>query len=423
MKFINQLRELLEHIQINPEGIKYYSLEIPLDLVNEIKTRAVEAYRQYPKEFKEYSEIEDFDGSRLPNELSSFYESLIKTGIKDKERIRRIVLYVFYEEVIFIPSNIELESSDEFYLDLAVRHCFEIFEKNQYELLTYSLNNYLCNLNNNRIKISNLGNAFLRLPDLQAMRFLLSLEVFLNSGRYDRLHISRSFLSSLISADSITQYKRDFVYSAYDEYVHKLLLFGLANNSVQDGNELLKLTSLGQTYVESVLSQDSIFDVLIPFYVSEELAGTIHSRYLTGADLERLNKILKSSSIVGEHKEAILLEIKRFAEIESENAYFSIFTALAPRIEGIVKNIIEVERIQVKKNGLYNLTKALSKPSKSIIKKSTEELINAVFKEFRNISSHGGTISSEPARMLCEITLVIIEEIHKDYYRYKKDEL
>jgi len=46
-------------------------------------------------------------------------------------------------------------------------------------------------------------------------------------------------------------------------------------------------------------------------------------------------------------------------------------------------------------------------------------MVDTVFRPYRNIVEHGHVLAPEPARMLCEISLSVIEQIHKDYAENK----
>ncbi len=261
----------------------------------------------------------------------------------------------------------------------------------------------------------------MRLPELQATRYLLSLETYLAAGDNDLWHMPRSYLQKLNDNRSISFEKEYFTYdfevSPPDAYAFRVREMGLVSTSETDPKTLVT-TSLGNSFIESVIEQDSIFDMLIPLYVREELIGSGASQYTNRDDLERLKNLLELSPIAGEQKEPILIEVERL--FMAEEKYLSIFKSLAPCVEGLLRNLLKKEQIQVEGTGLYAYRKAIAESPGQILSHGTLDMIDAVFRPFRNIVEHGQVIAAEPARMLCEITLALIEQIHVDYYELKE---
>jgi hypothetical protein len=102
--------------------------------------------------------------------------------------------------------------------------------------------------------------------------------------------------------------------------------------------------------------------------------------------------------------------------------YLSIFKALAPCIEGLLRNLCQLEGIEVRENEkrINTFIKVIKDASKPILKISTLEVIDGIFRPYRNVVEHGHVYPPEPARMLCELALWGIENIHRDYLEYKE---
>jgi hypothetical protein len=326
MNLVTELRDYLLFLKSNPNQPYIGSEDIPISLTREIREHAFEVYRSYPDVSEIYDGLSEFECGKVPNGLRVLYSNLIRTGINDCESLRRIVLGRLYIDYLPGPNKIEWTEQDHFNYRLYERVGVEFTDDHEQEILQYALNNSLCHYVENKWMISGLGEAFLRLPELQATRFLLSLEVLLSSGKDDPWHVPVSFLQDIVEKGAFPCIGISDNYHAYVDRISKL---GLASPSGGDSSTLV-LTPLGKAIIQSVLAQDSIFDSLIPFYVHEEIIGSVASRFSDKADLERYKQLLEKSPIIGEQKESILLDVERL--LETDNQYLNIYKSLAPSV-------------------------------------------------------------------------------------------
>ncbi len=310
--------------------------------------------------------------------------------------------------------------------------------------LNYALHNHLCAYVDGQWSLTAIGNAFLRLPEIQGTRFLLALERFLYQGLVDEFRISNKFLADIVGKESWqpAQIENDS-YGVEIEYAHRLEQFGLLER-IRVGNQesmvffsakateqqftppnapTYHLTGLGKVIVESVQAHDSAFDLLVPLYVSEDVNGAGLPDYISSKrDLERVSAIVKHSPLLGDLRQPILEEISRLEAVNA--AYLSIFTALAPKIEGLLKNICKIEGIpEAEKLGFKDVIIKIREHQKVrqriYLKESTLETIDNLLRPNRNTVEHGRVLQTEPARMMCDLALWIIENIHRDYNEYK----
>lgn len=419
MSLAREVQKLLEDLKFNPDRPLIRSRELPPSLTREIRRHVVQKIQEFPDEV-DLDLIRYLNNFyRVPYELQDFYIALLDVGVDDDGVLKRLLLWFLEARILRIPTSSSLTRADELILALTEERQRHAFRLEEYELM-YAVENHLCHHNDGQWQITGLGRVLLRLPVLQATRFLLTLEIFLHAGEWDDWHMSRDFLwtvknKGIPHLDLRPSNKKYPV--VWNEYIERLQEFDLAT-SLPEQDEKIKLTKLGRLTINSVLMRDSAFDGLVPLYIREEIVGIEASNFNSEEDIERFRKLLETSQLVAELKQPILDEVNRL--LHPNAAYLSVFKAMAPCIEGVLRNVAHLQNITVKGNGLNAYIKAFESAPQPIIKSGTLQMIDAVFRPYRNIVEHGHVIAPEPARMLCEISLSVIEEIHKDYQEYKE---
>lgn len=422
MSLTSELQQSLEYLKSKPNRPPVRSREVPAPFVRDIRRHILQVIQSHPNNI-DRSAIRRFEPPySVPHEIQEFYTALLDVGVEEEDSLRRFLLWFLDNQVLHIPETEPLSDSEQIILELASASRRYGSQWEDYGLV-YALENHLCHYGNGMWHLTGLGRTFLRLSALQATRFLMSLEVFLYAGEWDEWHMSRAFLSSFLQEQEMARGVRhirggkDTEFPlVWSEYLERLQEFGLAGVSPNDP-DVVRLTSLGELTIESVLAQDSVFDSLVPLYIREEMTGAEAPDFASEEDVERIRRLLEKSLLVGELKKPILDEIERLRRANAE--YLSIFKALAPCIEGILRNLSRMESVPVQDSNLGAYIKGFEKAPQSILKPGTLQMIDSVFRPYRNIVEHGHVIAPEPARMLCEISLSIIEQIHKDYLDFK----
>jgi hypothetical protein len=425
----SELQNSLEYLRSDPDIPPVRSREMPTSLSRDVQRHIVKVIQNHPNALDRRAIQKLGHSHRMPHELRDFYAALLDVGIEDDDTIRRLVLWFLEAKVLRIPESVitsdlrPLIASDRMILHLAFAREIYRGQVEDYEL-AYALENHLCHYGNGRWHLTGLGRTFLRLPTLQATRFLLTLEVFLHAGEWDEWHMSRVFLRSFLQeqemAHPVHHTQQDGgprFPDVWNEYLERLQELGLAGRS-PDEPDVVKMTGLGKLTVESVLAQDSAFDSLVPLYVREEVIGAEAPDFASEENAERIRRLLEKSPLVGELKKPILNELDRLRQTDA--VYLSIFKALAPCIEGLLRNLSSIEHLTVSGSGLSAYIQAIEQAPQPILKPGTLQMVDAVFRPYRNIVEHGHVIAPEPARMLCEISLSVIEQIHQDYTDFKK---
>lgn len=419
MTLTNEVQQILDHLKANPQTPPFRSRDLPMSLARAVQRHFVQVIRNHP-EIGDYA-IELFAWPyRSPHKLQEFYAVLLDIGVEEDDVIKRL-LFWFLETRILKVSGSMLAPSDEVIAKLASknRHAYARF--GDYEL-GYAMENHLCFYGDGRWQLTGLGRTLLRLSVLQATRFLLTLELFLHANEWDEWHMSRDFLEHVSRGQnglSLAKYGSQSDSESphvWREYTGRLIEFGLVGG-LQHQSNVLTVTSLGKLTIDSVLAHDSAFDNLIPLYVHEEIVGAESPDFTSEEDVERIRGLLRKSELVKDLLKPIVDEVERLRQANA--AYFSIFKALAPCIEGILRNLLDIEHMAPISLNLGGCIKALEGVKPPVLKPGTLQMIDAVFRPYRNIVEHGHVIAPEPARMLCEISLAVIEQIHKDYAEFK----
>jgi hypothetical protein len=410
----SELQQSLEYLRSKPNRPPVRSREVPAPFVRDIRRHVLQVIQSHPNNI-DRSAIRRFEHPyRVPHEIQEFYTALLDVGVEEEDSLRRFLLWFLDNQVLRIPETEPLSDSEQIILEIASASRRYGSQWEDYGLV-YALENHLCHYGNGMWHLTGLGRTFLRLSSLQATRFLLSLELFLYAGEWDEWHMSRTFLSSFLQEQEMARGVHQFPF-VWAEYLERLEEFGLAGVPPDDP-DVVRLTSLGELTIESVLAQDSAFDSLVPLYVREEMTGAEAPDFASEEDFDRIGRLLEKSPLVGELKKPILDEVERLRQANAP--YLSIFKALAPCIEGILRNLSRIEHIVVRGIGLGAYIEAFEKAQQPILKPGTLQMIDTVFRPYRNIVEHGHVIAPEPARMLCEISLSVIEQIHKDYLDFK----
>lgn len=418
-----EILSILESIKLNHDLPSLAEDELYSSIIAEHRRHRIELTEMY---IDSPADIRNLRKSDPRHE--EFFISTVYTALKDaliSQDLKRLTLGIrgLCFKTFFYGGfrEYDLDDVDEDLIDEALLLQKHMWNKRDY-CLRYAANNYLCGYQNGQWKLTSLGNRILRLSELQAIRLLLTLEVFLHNNIVDEWHISYKFLEEILMKDKISLpslrlgWLVDSDQICTYRYLIRLREFGLLGEALDDPNQL-QMTGLGREVIKTILDREGEFDVLVPHYIREEISGSTSSEYDTADDLKRLKKILDSSVLIGELRDVVLDEVKRFQQTDA--SYISIFTALAPCIEGILRNLVTKEGLTVTNTGFKSYLDALVYSNKTILRQSTIQTLDVLVRPFRNMVEHGHVVSPEIARTLCGILLAAIESIHVDYLEYK----
>lgn len=422
MELTANVQQLLGTIHSNPTASLLANRRIPTPLVQDIRKYVSSNAKQF--EMRGLDEL--LGGHNLPWTVENFYLAIQSIGIEDAEMIFRFLLQFIQVEYGAASMETHLLSGEPRLFAL----CRSVIEEGvaQNYVLEYAINNHLCYQSGKQWLLTRLGQVLLRLSELQATHFLLKLEMFLNAGKWDEWHMSRKFLEDIHKAGwSLSQFPpgdedRIGKPRMWEEYLDRLRLFDLVTDSPEEENSghITVLTKLGKIITESVVARENVYDALIPLFINEELIG-ITPEGLSVSQISRLRGILQDSPLTGDLRQSILDEIDRLVKGEDP---FSVFKALVPCVEGVLKRIVVIEKLEAGKEvtGIGDYIELIKKSPQEILKSGTLQMIDKVIRPNRNISQHGEVIAPELARILCEVTLGIIDRIHKEYQDYQESQ-
>lgn len=414
------VQQLLETIQNDPDASLLLNRKIPASLVREVRK-----YVSADAERFGMRELDDLLGKdHLPWKLENFYRAVLSIGVEDKAALRRFLLQFVQAEYGTGPAETHLLDKEK-RLYVLCRSAVEREVSQNYEL-EYAVNNHLCYHSDQQWLVTRLGQALLRSSELQATRFLLTLEMFLNSGKWDEWHMSREFLEDIHkTGSSMNRFPPGDEFDPgppriWEEYLERLRQFELASDAPEEeiSQYVTSLTKTGKVIIESVLVSESAYDALIPLFVNQELDGVHPELSLSASRINRMRSILQDSRWLGDLRQPILTELDRLSRGDDP---FSVFKALVPCVEGILKKIIAYENLSAPKKDMDGYIQTIKGASNEVLKGGTLQMIDKVIRPDRNITQHGEIIAPEPARMLCEVTLAVIEQVHKEYEDYQEN--
>jgi hypothetical protein len=417
------LRDLMLQLKVSPNGLPPFPRDVPVDVMMNVRRYVLERLDQGVSIDDAEKALRELSYGRFEFELRTMFQNLVGLGA-DKDRINRL-LFCWADKSL-------LNTTPSFQNDVD-RAIFRLFNPehgrlglrimNSYYLSDYARHNNLLAWDGEEWKVTALGNVFLRVPVLQAIRFLLSLENYLSAGVFDEWHMPLSFLQTLLDVDSaggqVEENKLRTQFRVWDDYAERLADDGLVSlNWERRYNKSIgvKCSKLGRQIFESLTtSESSPLASAIGVLIEQELAYTSggFTTFNTPQELKELRQIIEESSIVGEQKPKILAGLESFKTAN----YISTHLSLIPAIEGILRNIVSLEHIEglPQKAMLQNLLEKFR--ADGVISANTAGWIASLD---RNGVLHGNlNPSNEMAFALCLLAMNVISYLHSDYDSYR----
>lgn len=416
MGLTKRIQRMLRQIQQNPLVPPVYELTMPPRIRKELERYLIQATIDNPRKMAWIHRYYGGDTTKVIDEVNYTCIALRHIGVEDEATLSRILLWEFDWEVIETQAR-DLDDADEALL----KYARPFLRRARSELTNYEWHyaqaNDLCHHDGQRWYISHLGETVLRLPELEATRFLLALEIFLGEAKDNQWQVPLEMLEQLMTDYAITQETLSSIArdqsqvkaKLWQEHLCRLGEFGL----VKSPHRTAKPTRMGEVIIGSVVNRDSVFDTLIPEYVRVDITGRMPLQLTNGEDMSRFMARVKGSEWIGNLRDTILEDAKRLTE--ADTAYLNIFKSLAPSIEGLLNRIATHRNIVYSGYGINRLTKALE--DAGVLSSQTAAVADGVVRTCRNEVSHGNPLAPQLARSLCELSLMAIESILNDYER------
>ncbi|MFZ3170300.1 MAG: hypothetical protein WA130_22025 [Candidatus Methanoperedens sp.] len=293
------------------------------------------------------------------------------------------------------------------------------------ELIEYGKRNNLFYWNGERWYVTNLGYSFIKLSPMQAVKFLMLLEIHQSGGNDDIWHFSKDYLNWI--HETKTHYfnfeeplDNNQIYVG--QWIKRLSEMGVIEcirnyGGTFDEYELgmeIKVTKFGEVTLENVLDseQDPLSTFVEMLYRQElNLSDNLFLHYSSSETIEKLRELFSDSEIIKGQNMDIEAGLKAYQDMN----YISSLKTFIPVIEGIIRNIYIDNHIGGTDKDLEPMLLELK--SKKWINKETESLINSLG---RSKKVHGleGTPQKE-AQLYSTMALRALECLHKDYYFFE----
>jgi len=410
--------------------VKPSAIEIPLKLNRRLREYFTTQLRTRKDKYAAQIFNKQIRRGDLDKVLNDAYQYLIdKCGISTEEELYRF-LELLIDDILRQQGKgewakrVELENPVDEAIFQSIRLSSRGSEyENIHDLIEYGKQNSLFHWNGEKWRVTNLGLAFIKLSPMQAVKFLLLLELHQSGGEDDVWHVSRDCLRWIHTTKKYS-WNYDETLEIQKMYVGKWLkrlkgmgIIGREIAMVRDGpdefpiGESTEITKLGEVILENILDSES--DPLSTFvemlYRQElNLSLDLISYYSSSETIEKLRGLFLNSEIVKGQENEIEAGLKSF----QDRNYISSLKTFIPTIEGIVRNIYVDKGIGGTDKDLEPMLDQLR--SNKWIPKETEGLVISLGRAKKVHGLEG--LSEQEAQIYCTMALKALEEIHKDYY-------
>lgn len=427
-----ELRDFILKITEDPLYIQPSVTELPPKLNLELRKYFITQLRTRKDEHAARIFDEQIELGKLDEALNTGYNYLInKCGISDEEE-----LYMFLKELIdnILREEGKGKKTDREKLENPVDEA--IFQsllsvlkwhKSEHitDLIEYGKRNSLFYWNGEKWSVTNLGSAFIKLSPLQAIKFLLLMEIHQSGGKSDVWHVSRDYIEWIYKTKN---YSWNFVKMIGHQetyvkmWIKRLKEMGIIEDKIfysdpfrgYEVGESIKLTKFGEVVIKQVLdSEEDPLSTFIEILYRQELnlSYDLLSHYSNHEVIEKLQELFSKSEITKGQEGEIGAGLKAFQDMN----YISSLKTLIPAIEGVLRNIYVDRGIGGTDKDLEPMLQELR--SNKWINKETESLINSLGRSKKVHGLEG--ISEQEAQIFSVIALKALEDIHKDFYFFR----
>lgn len=426
-----ELRAIILKITEDPWYVKPSAIEIPLKLNRRLREYFITQLRTRRDKYAAQIFNEQIRRGELDKVLNGAYQYLIdKCGISTEGELYRF-LELLIDDILRQQgkwkktNREELENPvDEAIFQSIKRQSFSGSSKyeNILDLIEYGKQNSLFYWNGERWSVTNLGLAFIKFSSMQAVKFLLLLELHQSSGEEDVWHVSRNYLR-WINTTKEYLWDYDAPYETQQTHVGKwikrLKEMGIIEHNIEhvgefgqyDIGERIKLTKFGEVTLENILNSelDPLSAFIEMLYRQElNLSPYLLSYYSSSETIEKLRVLFLNSEIVKGQENEIEAGLKSFQDM----SYISSLKTFIPTIEGIVRNIYVDMGIGGTDKDLEPMLAQLR--SNKWITKETESLVISLGRAKKVHGLEG--LSEQEAQIYCTMVLKALEDLHKDFY-------
>jgi len=425
-----ELRTIILKITEDPLYVKPSAIEIPLKLNQRLREYFITRLRTRKDNYAAQIFNKQIRRGELDKVLNDAYQYLIdKCGISTEEELYRF-LELLIDDILRQQGKGERAKREELenQVDEAIFQSIHSFSRgseyeNMPDLIEYGKQNSLFRWNGEKWRVTNLGLAFIKLSSMQAVKFLILLELHQSGGTDDVWHVSRNYLEWIY-----TTKKYFFDYPPHEipeiyfgKWLDRLIEMGIiefevayeggVGNFQYDVGYIIKVTKFGEVILEIILDSESDpLSTFVEMLYRQELnfSPDLLSYYSNSETIEKLRGLFLNSEIVKGQENEIEAGLKSF----QDRGYISTLKTFIPTIEGIVRNIYVDKGIGGTDKDLEPMLDEL-RSNKWITKEAGALVISLG----RTKKVHGlEGLFEQDAQIYCTVALKALEEIHKDYY-------
>ena len=403
------LREVLANIASNPKQYPPPSNVIAGEIVKEVRRRFVElALRHKDSEYLAFVLDDILSLEYRKGIVSAYYYLINELGLDKNEAIELIV------EAIEVIANLKNISNLPPVYRTIINYILEIIEDEEIHsplfLLDYASELGLIYWDGEKWNITELGRFLLKLPSLELVKALLTLEILLpgissNSMPKEFLQLlrelfSRSNIHKIEFIINISKTQRPLVYS----WLSRLANLGIF--SIDYREQRIRANILTCQLLEQILDINSNPYITI----LQSLLSQLDPPLITVNIQSHINRIKNDPLLLNQWN-----EIQQAINNLDQRNYHAALRTFLPVIERILRDIIVKEGLAGTDKGLNTLVE-IAKGYK-LISARTEGLIKALG---RDLELHGlEQLDNDRAKFYAELALMTLLELIRDYRRHK----
>ncbi len=341
LSFVERLKELISDVE-STGGNPVQKLSPPPDLVLRLKGYAIKRLRgerePVPRDI-EFFLLEGFNEGSFEEGIRVSLVHLGEMGITDFEEVSRILRKVIDKRLDRIlrrdRKRQRLYHGDVISIDDAivqsVDYAWDEYGSEPTILYNFAKQRFLIlwDYLGNQWRTTGLGRFLLELKPLQAIAFLLTIDITFNAGWHDMRYISAACLESLLSTEN------PYEHIIVPLHLGTLKRLGIIRSLSGQYREEYEMTPLGKVVVESVLDDGNSMNEIVAALIQNEEQGI---------RFEGSEKELKEleALITGVIENTTCQSIKNAIDLYRKGSYIDAARVFFPSIEAIANQMLSM---------------------------------------------------------------------------------
>ncbi|RLG28395.1 hypothetical protein DRN98_09640 [Methanosarcinales archaeon] len=341
LSFTERLKELILDIEMTG-GSPVQRLSPSPDLVLQLKGYAIKRLREEPEPLPrnvEFFLLEEFNEGFFEKGIRVSLVHLGEMGIADPEDVLKILRKVIDKRLNSIlrkdRSQQRLHHNDIISIDDAivqsVNYVWDEYGSEPTISYNFAKERFLIlwDYRRNKWQTTGLGRFLLELKPLQAVAFLLTIDLTFNTGEQDTRHISASALKSLLQPGD--RYERVII-PLHREMLKRLGVIRTLSRRHWE----YELTPLGKVVVESVVHDDNPMNEIVAALVQNEEQGIQFEG--SEKELRELEALIISEAMESTSRQSI----ENAVDLYRKGSYVDASRVFFPSIESIANQMLSI---------------------------------------------------------------------------------